>query len=102
MKRHLHILLLPTILLLAASACTRLHVVRTAQDGSRVEFTGTSLFSNTVLKGVGVDSTTKTTTNLLKLTSSTTEPNAESITASGDALGNMIGTAVKTAGGMPK
>lgn len=92
MKRN-QLLLLSTILL-AVSACTRLNVTK-SPDGS-ISFTGTSLFSNTVLKGVGVDSTTKTTTNLLKLSSSTTEPNAESITASGDALGSLIGNAAKS------
>lgn len=79
------------------SGCTNLKVTRIASDGSRIDFKATSLFSNTILKGLGVDSTTKTTSNLLKLSTSTTEPNAESITASGSALGELIGTAAKTA-----
>lgn len=85
------------ISLLALNGCTSVNLTKTATDGSKIQFRAASLFSNTVLKGLGVEATTKTTTNLLKISSSSTEPNAESITASGAALGELIGTAAKTA-----
>jgi hypothetical protein len=77
------------------SGCTHLKVTKVSQDGSSISFRSISLFSNTVLRGLGVDSTTKTTSNLLKLSISATEPNPESITATGSALGELIGTAAK-------
>lgn len=94
-RRLIHLLVFP--LLLASAGCTNIQITKTALDGSKVQFNATSLFSNTTLKGLGVESSTKTTSNLLKLSTGQTEPNAESITASGAALGELIGTAAKTA-----
>lgn len=90
-------LLLTVSILPLLVGCARLSVTRTSPDGTRVQFEASSLFSNSVLKGVAVENTTKTTSALLKLATSGTEPNAESITASGSALGELIGTAAKTA-----
>lgn len=89
------LLFLP-FLLLPINGCQSTNVSRTSTDGSRVTFSSLSLFSNTAVKGLNVDGTTKTTTNLLRITGSTTEPNVESITATSDALGNIIGTAIAT------
>lgn len=79
------------------TGCASIHLVKTASDGSKVEFNTTSLFSNSAIKGLTVDGSTKTTTNALRITSGGTEPNPESITASGDAIGTIIGNAVKAA-----
>jgi hypothetical protein len=88
-------LLTLAVLSLCLNGCTNLKVTKVAENGSSISFKATSLFSNTVLRGLGVDATTKTTTNLLKLSTSATEPNPESITATGSALGELIGTAAK-------
>ena len=56
-----------------------------------------SLFSNSAIKGLQVGASTKTTTNEFRVTGTTTEPNPESITATGAALGELIGTAAKAA-----
>lgn len=72
-------------------------VTKTAPDGSKVQFSGSSLFSNSAFKNLGVDYTSKTTSSLLKASGATTEPNPDSITATGTALGEMIGAAAKTA-----
>lgn len=87
-------LLLLGFVALTAVGCNNLSYTK---DGTRVSLSYNSLFSNSALKGLTVDGTTKTTTNGLRITSSTTEPNAESITASGSALGELIGTAAKAA-----
>lgn len=79
---------------LLVSACAS---VRYTKDGQKIMFTVTTWFSNSALKGLTVDGTTKTTTNGLRITSTSSEPNPESITATGTALGEMIGTAAKTA-----
>lgn len=79
---------------LIVTGCNNLSYTK---DGSRVTMHYNSLFSNSALKGLTVDGTTKTTTNGLRITSSTTEPNPESITASGDALGTVLGKALKEA-----
>lgn len=87
-----------TILAVAAlTGCTSLRVDETKVDGSKVSFNATSLFSNSTLKGLKVAGTTKTTSALLGVTAGATEPNVESITASGEALGNLIGTAAAAA-----
>lgn len=80
-------------LLLASSGCARISYNVTKPDASKVSFTGFSLFSNSTFKGLVVDGTTKTTTNGLRVTAGTTEPNPESITATGTALGDLIGAA---------
>lgn len=94
-------LLLIALLTLLPLGCTNLSVERVNADGTRVKAHATSLFSNTTLKGLTVDGATKTTTNLLRVSTSQTEPNAESITATGTALGELIGTAAKAAAGKP-
>lgn len=92
------LLLISTLALAAlASGCAVISYDNTKVDGSRVHYSGSSLFSNTAFKGLVVDGTTKTTTNGLRITAGATEPNADSITASGEALGNMVGAAAKTA-----
>lgn len=87
------LLLLPLLL----TGCASVYVSKTMTDGSKVEFRTRSLFSNSALKGLKVDGVTKTTTNLLSITSTSTEPNPESITATGTALGELIGAAAATA-----
>lgn len=92
-----HLSLLPILSLLPLlNGCQSTTVSRTSTDGSKVTFSSLSLFSNTAVKGLNVDGTTKTTTNLLRITGGATEPNVESITATSDALGNIIGTAIAT------
>lgn len=93
MKR---LLLLATSLTLA-SGCASVTYTKTAPDGTQTAFSAHSLFSNSALKGLSVDSSTKTTTNALRLASTGTEPNSESITATGTALGELIGAAAATA-----
>lgn len=84
--------------LLALAGCTHITVSRTESSGStNVVFHATSLLSNSTLKGLGVASSTKTTSALLKLTAGATEPNPEAITASAEGLGTLIGTAAATA-----
>lgn len=87
------LLLLPLLL----GGCANIQVTQVAPDGSRVQFHASSLFSTSVLKGLAVGNATKTTSSLLKVATTSTDPNAESITASGSALGELIGTAAKTA-----
>jgi hypothetical protein len=79
------------------AGCASVKYSKTALDGSKVNFSNVSLFSNSALKGLSVESQTKTTTNGLRITSTMTEPNPESITATGSALGELIGTAAKAA-----
>lgn len=88
--------LLPLLALLALSACAHVTVERTA-NGTNTSLHATTFLSNTALKNLGLDTTTKTTSSLLKLSGATTEPNPEAITASGTALGDLIGTAAATA-----
>lgn len=82
---------------LLLTGCASVHYSKTALDGSKVEFKVSSLFSNSALKGLSVENVTKTTTNGLRIASTSSEPNPESITATGTALGEMIGTAAKAA-----
>lgn len=84
------------LVLAAATGCTNLNVTRTNPDGTSTSFHVTSLLSTSAIKGLKVDGTTKTTSNLLAITQGATDPNSESITASGAALGELIGTAAKT------
>jgi uncharacterized protein YceK len=86
-----------TVVVLVASGCASVKLTKTATDGSKVDFKSSSLFSNSALKGLTVDGVTKTTTSALKITSTTTEPNPESITATGAALGELVGTAAAAA-----
>ena len=90
MKKLAHIAVLALL-----CGCTMLNVDKTNPDGTRISFHGTSLFSNTTLKGLVVEGTTKTTSKLMGVTAGATEPNPESITATGTALGDLIGTAAK-------
>lgn len=92
MKRYLPFALL-TAVLAASAGCQSIHYTK-APDGS-VRFDAQSMFSNTLTKGLTVEGTTKTTSQGLRITSNATEPNNESITASGAALGELIGTAAK-------
>ena len=85
-------LALLTLALLATSACTSINYSK-----GDTKFQAHSLFSNSIVKGLTVEGTTKTTSQGLRITSSATEPNVESITASGAALGELIGTAAKSA-----
>lgn len=90
---------LAILAMLCSCATSRYHSEETRLDGTKkiVDWNGNSLFSNSTLKGLTVDGQTKTTTNGLKIIGASTEPNPESITASGSALGELIGTAAKTA-----
>lgn len=82
-------LILATIIALTTTACSSVHY-----KTDKTDFSATIPFwSNTVLKGLTVDGTTKTTSAGLKIQGATIEPNVESITATSEALGNLIGTA---------
>lgn len=83
--------------LVMLSGCADMTLTKTAPDGTVVKFHAVTCFSNSAIKGLAVDSATKTTTNALRVTSTASEPNSESITATADAIGNLIGTAVKAA-----
>ena len=89
------LLLIPLLL----TGCASIHYSKTvAPDGTvKVNADASSLFSNSAIKGLQVDYSTKTTTNGFKVSGTTTEPNPESITATGAALGELIGTAAKAA-----
>lgn len=87
---------IPLVLLLCTS-CASITVTKITADGTRTEFRGISLFSNSVLKTIQVDGTTKTTSSLLKASGASTEPNPESITATAEALGTLIGKAAREA-----
>lgn len=98
---------IPKILILLAllgilSSCTSVSYERTAPDGTITKFRAYApMFNNEVLNGLAVDSSSKLSTNGLRLTSTSSEPNAAAITASGAALGQLIGAAAKTAAGAP-
>lgn len=94
MKRYLPFALL-TAVLAASAGCQSVHYAKTSPDGTMTKFDAQSMFSNTLTKGLTVEGTTKTTSQGLRITSNATEPNNESITASGAALGELIGTAAK-------
>lgn len=79
------------------AGCHSVGYTQKKADGTSIEFKARSLFSNSIVKGLTVDGTTKTTSQGLRITSTTTEPNPESITATGSALGELIGTAAKAA-----
>lgn len=83
-----------------AVGCASVTYKKTMPDGTVVEAKVSSLFSNSAVKGMTVDGTTKTTSQGFRITGSTTEPNPESITATANALGNLIGTAIQ-AGAKP-
>lgn len=85
------LLCLPLLLLL--NGCANVHVERGA-DGS-VKARAMTLFSNTAVKGLTVDGSSKT--NLLHVSGATTTPNSDSITATGEAFGNAVGAAAKAA-----
>lgn len=81
------------------------HKEITKTDGTKeiVDFKGNSGWSRSTFNGLTIDGVTKTTTNGLKMTGVATQPDAESITATGGAAGTLIGNAVKayTSGGLP-
>lgn len=89
MKKILPILAASLVL----AGCSNMTVTQTKPDGSQIRFHAFTAFSNSTLKGLQVDGTTKTTSKLLGVTSGATEPNAESITATGGALGEFTGSA---------
>lgn len=82
---------------LILSGCASVKYSKTQLDGAKVEFKSNSLFSKTALQGLQVEAVTKTTTNGLRLTTSSTETQPEAITATGEALGQLIGAAAATA-----
>lgn len=89
---------LSILVLLLLSGCAQLNVTKTLPDGTKTAFSGWALFSNTAFRGLFVDEVSpRFGTNLLAVTGATNSPNAESITASADALGTLIGTAAKAA-----
>lgn len=80
-----------TVLLIG---CVPFKYERTAPDGTHTTVAASFPFwSNSALRGVNIDSSTKTTTNGFRMTSANVDPNVESITATGAALGELIGTA---------
>jgi len=96
-QNHMRALILISVWCLCAAGCASVKYSKVATDGTKVDFKSSSLFSTSALKGLTVEGVTKTTTNGLRITSSTTEPQPESITATGEALGNMIGAAAAAA-----
>lgn len=86
-------LILPVVAVLLCG-CSSVGYTNTKPDGTKTDFNASVPFwSNSTLKGLTVDGTTKTTSAGLKIQSSTIEPNVESITATADALGSLIGAA---------
>lgn len=84
--------ILPILSAFLLCSCTSIKVDKQLADGTHISASATSLFSNTTLKGLQVDGSTKTATNLLKVSTSQTEPNSESIIATGSSIGELIGT----------
>lgn len=85
--------LLP-LLLVICSGCNSLQYETTKPDGTHVKASITvPFFYNAAVKGLAIDSTTKTTTNGFRVTNFQTEGNPEMITASSTALGDLIGAA---------
>lgn len=83
---------------LLLAGCAHITVTKSVSiTGTNVTFHGTSFLANSTLKSLGVDAATKTTSSLLKASGVTNEPNPEAITASAEALGNIIGAAAATA-----
>ena len=72
------------------TGCTSISHSRTNPDGSKVSASARSLFSTTAIKGFNADSTTEKTSTGLKFQSADTA-------AQGEAIGTIIGTALKTA-----
>lgn len=89
-------LLLLALVAIIAPGCTHMQLVESKPDGTRVNFGATSFLSNSTFKGLTVGGVTKTTSQSLRVTSGSTEPNPEAITASADGLGTLIGTAAGT------
>lgn len=86
------------LLLVLTAGCVPFHYNRTALDGTATKVDASFPFwSNTALKGLKIDNVTKTTSTGFGVSTATVEPNVESITATSDALGNLIGTAAKAA-----
>lgn len=79
--------------LLALCACSSIHYKTDKTDFSA----SYPFWSNAMVKGLVVDGTTKTTSSGLRISSTSIEPNVESITATSDALGNLIGVAAAAA-----
>lgn len=91
-------LLITAALCCIMTGCAHITVEKTASiNSTNVTFHGTSFLANSAFKNLGVDGTTKTTANLLKISGATTEPNPEAITASADGLGSLIGVAAGSA-----
>src|SRR5690348_7829056 len=90
MKKHVVLLILPLLI----SACSSLDYEATKPDGSHVKARlQVPFFYNAAAKGLAVDSTTKTTTNGVRVTSVSAEGSPEMITATSTAIGDLIGTA---------
>lgn len=92
--------LLPLLPLLAVlvSGCNSLKYETTKPDGTYVKASLTvPFFYNAAVKGLAIDSITKTTTNGFRVTNFQTEGNPEMITATGTALGDLIGAAAAAA-----
>lgn len=94
------------VIAILCAGCAHVSVTKSVTTtGTNTTFSGYSFFANSTLKSIGVDSTTKTTTNLLKASGVTSEPNAEAITAAGASAGSIIGAGVEAglrAAGMMK
>lgn len=81
-------------ILLSLSACSSLQYEATKPDGSHVKASmSVPFFYNAAVKGLTIDGTTKTTANGFKVQNYAVEGNPEMITASGAALGDLIGNA---------
>jgi hypothetical protein len=61
------------------SACTTQRYSRTESNGTRVNYTVTTWFNNSWVKGLNIDSETKTTKTGVKIASSENEVNSEAI-----------------------
>lgn len=89
--------LLAAINVLCLCGCARLSVVKTYPNGTSTTFHGIAFFSNTAFRGLYLDEQGKYGTNTLAVTQATNTPNPEAITASAEALGNLIGVAAAAA-----
>lgn len=89
-------------LVLVVTGCTSINTEMVKPDGTKVTMNAhVPLWANGILKNLKLDSATKTTSALLTISGASVEPNVDSITATGEAMGNFVGTIMeKTAKGV--
>jgi len=85
------------LLALLLPSCTSIHVTKTFPDGSKVDAFAGSLFATTAIKSLSIDSTRKSSSGLINASGFATDPDQEAITASANAIGQLIGAAARAA-----